>query len=214
MQKIKLNFKAIIFDFDGVIMESVIAKHRAFLQLYSNLSKSTKNKIENFHINNHGLTRNAKFLHVNRKILKQKKITPQKINQLSALYSKLIEKNCKNCKLVNGVRNFIKIKSKSSNLFIVSNIPDKEVDKITRELKIKKYFKKIYGSRYSKKESIKKLLKRWKLKKSDVIMIGDTIEDFKSSKLNKINFLGRISIKKINPFNKSTNIIDDFRSGN
>ena len=47
MRKINLNFKAIIFDFDGVILESVIAKHKAFIQLYKDSNKLTKSKIEN-----------------------------------------------------------------------------------------------------------------------------------------------------------------------
>ena len=210
MQKINLNFKAIIFDFDGVILESVIAKHKAFIQLYKDSNKLTKSQIENFHIKNHGLTRNAKFLYVQKKILKKKKLSSSQIVQLSSLYTQLIEKNCKNCKLVRGVKKFIKRKNRTSNLFIVSNIPDRELNAITRKLKIKKYFKKIYGSANRKKDSTKKLLKKFKLKNTEVVMIGDTTEDYKSAKHNKIKFLGRISIRKSNPFNKKTKVINNF----
>ena len=53
--------KAIIFDFDGVIAESVNVKTEAFASLYEPYGKDVVNKVEQHHLANGGVSRFEKF---------------------------------------------------------------------------------------------------------------------------------------------------------
>ena len=63
--------KAIIFDFDGVIAESVDVKTEAFKELFKAYPDKVK-AIADFHIDNGGMSRFDKFRHIYKNILKKK----------------------------------------------------------------------------------------------------------------------------------------------
>ena len=64
--------KTIIFDFDGVILDSNKAKGQAFVELFKNQNQNIKKKIYDFHINNIGKSREYKIKHIIKNILKKK----------------------------------------------------------------------------------------------------------------------------------------------
>ena len=64
--------KTIIFDFDGVILDSNKAKGQAFVKLFKNQNQNIKKKIYDFHINNIGKSREYKIKHIIKNILKKK----------------------------------------------------------------------------------------------------------------------------------------------
>ena len=53
--------KLFIFDFDGVIVDSVDIKTEAFGEIYSNYGSSITEKVKNYHIENGGLSRYEKI---------------------------------------------------------------------------------------------------------------------------------------------------------
>jgi phosphoglycolate phosphatase-like HAD superfamily hydrolase len=55
---------------------------------------------------------------------------------------------------------------------------------------IKKYFLSINGSPTTKKLIIKNLIKKFKYKKNETILIDDSINDLEAAKNNKIDFYG------------------------
>ena len=65
--------KSIIFDFDGVILDSNKAKGQAFVELFKNQNHKIKKKIYDFHINNIGKSRDYKIKHIINNVLKEKK---------------------------------------------------------------------------------------------------------------------------------------------
>ena len=55
------NIKAIIFDFDGVISESVNVKTKTFAKLYLKYGKEISEKVVDHHLLNGGISRFVKF---------------------------------------------------------------------------------------------------------------------------------------------------------
>ena len=53
--------KAIIFDFDGVILDSVDVKTKAFKQMYSIYGDDVMRKVVDYHLLNGGISRYEKF---------------------------------------------------------------------------------------------------------------------------------------------------------
>jgi phosphoglycolate phosphatase-like HAD superfamily hydrolase len=74
---------------------------------------------------------------------------------------------------------------------VATGVKQKEIDKIIIKLKIKKYFKKIYGYP-KKKENILRIIKQTeKVKYSSLYFIGDSISDLIAAQRRKVNFLGK-----------------------
>ena len=182
--------KAIIFDFDGVILESLEVKSNAFYELYLKYGKKIAKKVKTHHNNNPGINRFDKFNFYSKNYLGYK-IKDKDSLELSKKLSKLILKKILDCDFVYGVRNFLKLNKKSYLFFISSATPENELRIITDSLNISNFFKKIYGSPLSKKDHIKKIIKLYNFKKRNVLFIGDAIADYNAASSNNINFILR-----------------------
>ena len=63
--------KAIIFDFDGVIVESVDIKTKAFARLFEHEGKVVVEKVVDYHLRNGGVSRFDKFRYFFNEILRR-----------------------------------------------------------------------------------------------------------------------------------------------
>ena len=52
-----VNKEVLIYDFDGVICDSVKIKTNAFIELYKNYSLKIQNQVKEYHILNSGISR-------------------------------------------------------------------------------------------------------------------------------------------------------------
>ena len=61
------KLKNIIFDFDGVILDSLDVKTQAFVSLYESYGSDIADKVKSYHLNNGGVSRyeKIKFWHKN-----------------------------------------------------------------------------------------------------------------------------------------------------
>ncbi len=178
--------KVIIFDFDGVILDSVDIKTSAFQDLFKKQTKKIQKKIINYHKINGGISRIKKFEYFYKVFLK-KKITNKIKKDLSNKFNRIVYKKILKCKFIKGADKFIK-KNKDYHLFISSGTPEKELKLICKKRGISKYFKEIYGSPKSKVDHIKKIRK--KFKKADLfIFIGDSKNDYDAAMKTKIKFI-------------------------
>ena len=64
-------FKAVIFDFDGVLVESVDVKTNAFKKLFEKEPEEVVEKIIEYHLKNGGISRFEKFRYYYRHFLKR-----------------------------------------------------------------------------------------------------------------------------------------------
>tara|TARA_Y100001970_G_C14013354_1_gene739662 strand:+ start:204 stop:842 length:639 start_codon:yes stop_codon:yes gene_type:complete len=193
----------IIFDFDGVILDSNNSKKDAFVECYDELNDNLKEKIAKYHLKNLGVNRYIKIENIEKKILKNKNWKIDKEEKINN-FSKIVKKKVLDSKFIPGVLNTIKRLNKDNDLFICSATPEKELVYICKKKKIFKYFKKIYGSPKSKKDILLNIMEKNKNLEKNFIYIGDAISDYNLAKDLKIKF---ISINnKI--FNKKMNILN------
>lgn len=179
-----MQFDQIIFDFDGVILNSHNIKTNAFYKLFSPYGKKIAKQAKSYHQKNQGISRYIKFRHIFKKFLK-KKISKNEMKTLDIKF----KKNCFNkilkLKIPTLLLKFFKNKKRNYDLFISTGMPQKEIEKIIKIKKINKYFKNVYGYPSSKIQHIKKIIKN----KKNTIFIGDALEDYYSAKYMKINFI-------------------------
>jgi phosphoglycolate phosphatase-like HAD superfamily hydrolase len=84
--------------------------------------------------------------------------------------------------------------------------------KVVKDKKLQKYFSAVYGSPRSKDELVRLILRERKLKKNEVVFVGDSINDYDGAKKAGVKFVGRLHPRERNPFPKANTetLIKDF----
>ena len=162
--------RAIIFDFDGVICESVQIKMEAFRRLFEQYPDHLDNILD-YHMANGGISRFEKFKVIYRDFLNQE-ITSKELQRLGDDYTRYSYEAVVQAPLVSGGEEFLKEYFKKVMLFVASGTPEVEMRSIVKDKKVGKFFRGIYGSPLTKHELVLKILKENRLDKEDVILKG------------------------------------------
>lgn len=192
-----MRYKNIIYDFDGVIVDSVDIKTDAFVLLYKKYGKKITDKVKRYHLNNNGISRFKKFKYFEKTLLNNK-ITKQKISELSYEFSELVLELVIKSKYIPGSLNFIK-QNINKNQFICTGTPQNEIDIILNKRKINMYFNGIFGSPRNKVDLINNIIKDFKINISESIFIGDAESDYDAAKTFDMDFIGITNNKKLFP---------------
>ena len=96
----------IIFDFDGVIINSHRTKTEAFNQIFLNFGKKIGYKSRNFHLKNIGKSRYFKFKYVYKYFLKQN-INKKIITELDSKFEKYTSNKIINMKISSYLLEFL-----------------------------------------------------------------------------------------------------------
>ena len=201
------NFKAIAFDFDGVILESVAIKTEAMASLFAHHPEHVA-RIKALHEGHAGISRFIKFDMIHRDILKVP-LSPERRDELGRNFSGLVLEKVLACPFVPGAREFLETHHESTPLFVVSGTPDEELQEIVSKRGLSPYFRGIYGSNRSKEEILRGLLADRESLAEDLVFIGDGRTDYEAAAAASIAFIGRVPEYQDSPFPKSTAIIQD-----
>ena len=203
--------KAILFDFDGVLVESVDIKTKAFAKLFENEGPEIVNKVVEYHLVNGGVSRFRKFDYIYKELLKRP-ITDEIKMELGNKFANLVIQNVLDAPWISGVQEFLKNYSEKFDLYIVSGTPDSELKYIVENKSVSKYFKDVLGSPATKGDLIKHILSTHGYKSEHAVFVGDAITDLNGALEANISFIGKISNKEINPFSDyHVSLIRDFR---
>lgn len=194
-------FKVIIFDFDGVILESVDIKTKAFLKVYQEYPEHAE-EITQYHLQNGGVSRYKKFVHISNNILGIP-IDDNKIEELAKVFSDNVAEQILMCPFVYGALEFLSTYSKATKLYIASGTPQEELRLIVEKRGLAQYFQGVYGTPRTKVEILKYILDKENIRNQETVFIGDSITDFEGAKEADIPFIARINGQTPdNPFNK------------
>jgi len=191
--------KNIIFDFDGVILDSTKIKTDAFLELYKDYGKDVQKKVFKYHNENLGIDRftKIKFFHSN---FLNIKINKTELNKLAINFSSNIFNKIINCQFIEGAREFLEKNEKNYTFFISSGTPQDELKKILKLKQIDKYFTDIYGSPFSKNQHVTIIKRKYYIDESETIFVGDATIDQQTAKKNNLFFVG---------INSTSNLFED-----
>ncbi len=190
--------KAIIFDFDGVICESIEAKTAAFRKLFVDYPDRI-DEIVKVHMDNGGMSRYLKFEMVYRDIL-HKKLSSEESQKLGRLFTEYCYDEVVHCPYVKGAYEFLEKYYRQLSLFVVSGTPEDEVIEIVKERGLTKFFKGVYGSPRFKGDLNHLIMKENGLKKEETIFVGDSINDWQGAQKAGIRFIGRVHERYPSPF--------------
>jgi phosphoglycolate phosphatase-like HAD superfamily hydrolase len=174
-----MTIAGIIFDFDGVLVDSVNVKTEAFRALFKD-EEQHLTEIIDFHLANGGISRFAKFEYIHRSILKED-LSEERSRELGDTFSRLVVKKVIECPTMPGALEFIRKYSGQIPLFMASATPQDELQEIVSKRRMSPFFQEIHGSPRNKSEIIQDILYRNRLAAGDVPFVGDAINDYMAS---------------------------------
>ena len=161
------NIRAVIFDFDGVILESGNIKTDAFLELFEH-RPDLQPAILDYHLDNLGVSRYDKFAWIYRELLDQP-FTAEVREQLGRDFSELVLKKVLCCPFVPGAHEALKTLSPKVPLFVASGTPQQELDLIVEKRGLMGFFVEVWGSPHKKDDIIRAILCEHGLDPSEVL---------------------------------------------
>ena len=197
----------IIFDFDGVILDSVPVKTEAFRSLFAKNEPEDVDDFIRYHLENGGKSRYLKIKYFYEDIL-QKPVSDEEVIRLADQYSDLTKEELSNTKyLIEDAFKYIQENHSNFKMHVASGADEKDLQYICNQLDIDKFFVSIHGSPTPKDELIKNILEVYGYDKENTIMIGDSINDYEAAMVNGIRFYGYNNKKLID---KERNYISSF----
>ncbi len=192
----------IIFDFDGVICESVDIKTDAFYEMYLPYGKAIAQEVKEYHLRHGGMPRYDKFRYYEQELTGEV-ISDEKMRTLSDEFSKRVKQKVIAAPFVKGILEFLKEYSQDYTCFIVSATPMEEMREIANKKNIDSYFLEIFGSPQIKIEWGKYILETYDLKADETLFVGDAQSDYTAAKTNNMHFLLRSTEENLSLFENS-----------
>ncbi len=200
--------KAVIFDFDGVILESAHIKTAAFRELFSKWPEDKARAGLVHHLNNTGINRFVKFRYFYENILREE-YTPEIEKQMGDEFERLVFQQVLAAPLVSGAAEFLENHSDKYKFFIASGTPDQELKTIVLEKKLDKYFTEVNGAPATKDRIIESILGTNGYERADVVFVGDGESDMKAAQKTGISFILRRTGENQNIVPLAGNVIND-----
>jgi phosphoglycolate phosphatase-like HAD superfamily hydrolase len=182
--------KVILFDFDGVILDSMPIRDYGFRKIFENYPSELVEDFIKYHRENGGLSRFYKIEYFYKNLLKED-ISQEKILKYAETFSEIMKKELTNSKyLIQETLRFIEENFKKMSFHVVSGSEQNELRYLCKELNISKYFKSIEGSPTHKNDLVKGILHKENYSLDEVILIGDSINDYNAALENGLKFYG------------------------
>ena len=172
--------KTILWDFDGVIVESVNVKTEAFRDMYIVHGQEIAQKVVDHHMAHGGISRFEKFKIYHENFL-NKQISNEELDQLADQFSNLVLRKVIESPYIPGVLGFIQKNQANYQHFIISGTPHEEMNLIIENKNLTSLFKGVMGSPKTKSEWIFDLVKQNKIEIANSVFVGDATTDYNAA---------------------------------
>lgn len=184
------SLRAVVFDFDGVILESVEIKTRAFAALFERWPEH-RDEIVRLHLENAGVSRYEKFVRIYREILDEP-LAKGELERLGEQFSRLVYDEILGCDFVPGAHEFLERLARDNRLFVASGTPEEEMRDIVGRRGLARFFAGVYGSPASKGEILRRILREEELAPNELVFVGDAVADYEGAREAGVPFIARV----------------------
>ena len=157
------NKENILWDFDGVILDSMEIRSEGFRKVLKSYPSSEVEELIEYHLKNGGLSRYVKFRYFFEKI-RGEEIKEEKVQELASQYSEIMRAALTFPeRLIKEVMDFIKTHAEQFRMHIVSGSDGEELRFLCNKLGIDQYFISIQGSPTPKIDLVNEILEQKRL---------------------------------------------------
>lgn len=185
------DYAVILWDFDGVIINSNSVREHGFREVLKNYPQEHIELLIAYHKKNGGLSRYVKFRYFFEQI-RGETVSIEKINQLASKFSQMMLQELTNKEyLIDDSVFFIHESSRRGvEQYIVSGSDQDELKSLCNQLDLSKYFRSIHGSPEVKNNIVRQIITNITHNIQNVCMIGDSINDYEAAFVNNVDFFG------------------------
>ncbi len=203
-----MGIEAIVFDFDGVLAESVSIKGDAFVELYKDESQEIQKQVRAYHDAYGGVTRFEKITYYENELCKRG-LSEGEIVARCDDFAEIVEQMVVECAWVPGARAFLDRHHGEISYYVASAAPEDELMRIVNARGMGHYFDAVYGAPGKKSDHISNIVLKHDYAPQHVFMIGDAMSDYDAAKKAGVQFIGRRLPNRKTPFPNGTVIVDD-----
>lgn len=185
-----MALSCIVFDCDGVILESVPIKTRAFARVAAPFGDEAVDRLLIYHKAHGGVSRYTKFEWLYREVL-GREITQEELAALGRQYAEIAFEEVCRCELVPGVEAVFKRWQGWVPMYVCSGAPHEELNCILKGRGLDQYFAGIYGSPPAKAELLRCIITQAGVEPITTVMVGDSVTDLDAAETVGTLFYGR-----------------------
>ncbi|NQS90399.1 HAD hydrolase-like protein, partial [Patescibacteria group bacterium] len=198
-----MGFESVIFDFDGVLVNSNKIKKQACFYIFKGI-KGAEKAVQEI-LDNLGGDDRYQFI---RRVLQklQCNSSESEVQKYAKLYGQITEKGQIEAKEIKGATECLKaLRKMGYRLFLHTSTPDQAIKRVAKQRGIDVYFDEIYGStRGNKTEVLQIIIKENNLSPEKILSIGDGNSKFEAAKELGIEFIGLAN--ESNDFSKRSDL--------
>lgn len=183
------EFKVIVLDFDGVVLDSNEIKRDAFIEIFSKIEGPRQKQVLEFALGNHSVARVEKFTRVARDILRVpewEKVSAEWVSQ----FTEITRRKILDCPFVLGAVDFLSWAKKRYPIFVATATPQKEIEWVVQERRLTQYFDQVFGAPQKKAPLLLDLSTRFQVSPKEILFLGDSNEDLFSAQEAGVSFVG------------------------
>lgn len=185
-----MPLKCLVFDCDGVLLDSVPVKTRAFARLAEPYGPEARDRFVMFHTVHGGISRYRKFEWFFREIL-GREITPDESRDWGEKFSEYALDEVRKCEMIPGALETLKAWRGKLPMYVCSGTPREELGVVLTERGLASYFSDIYGSPPAKAQLLELIIREQPLITPDeALMVGDSITDLDAAEQAGALFYG------------------------
>ena len=199
--------KAVVFDFDGVIVDSNRVKADAFGALYAPYGEAIAQEVVAFHLAHGGMPRAEKFRHWQRDIVDGPH-DEATIADLGRRFGEMVKEKVKRVPEIPGAEAALKALSARLPLHMASATPQTELEEIVEARHLDRYFASIHGVPTSKADALRMRLAEG-FGPDEILMVGDATADHAAAITVGTRFLGIVPPGTASVFPDGTETMPD-----
>ena len=184
--------RTIGFDFDGVLVESVEIKTRAYAHLFREEGPEVVQRVIDYHLAHGGVSRFEKFHTIHRNILKRE-LNDERFRFLCNHFSKIVIDAVVAAPWVVGAREFLEHNRGRYQMFVVSGTPESELQEIVERRGMTRFFEAVRGSPKDKVTLLAEVENDLSLVREKTVYVGDAKTDWNAAQALGLTFLWRRS---------------------
>lgn len=184
------KYKTLVFDCDGVILNSNKVKTAAFYKTALVYGEQAAQELIKYHVENGGVSRYKKFAYFLEKIVPNFSVNKNgpDLENLLNHYAAVVQQGLLSCEVAEGLEE-LRLKTKHTNWLIVSGGDQIELRKVFAERDLNKYFDGgVFGSPDTKEKILERELGNNNIQQP-ALFLGDSKYDYKAANALDIDFI-------------------------
>ncbi len=199
--------KTVVFDFDGVIVDSVNVKTEAFVALYAPFGEAAAEAVRAYHLAHGGMPRAEKFRPFQRTLVDG----PDDEATIAALgerFGALVKEKVIEVPMIAGAADALAALAPRMPLHVASATPQGALDEIVAARGLAHHFQTVNGVPTTKADALRTRIAEG-FGPDEILMVGDATADHAAAMETKTRFLGVVAPGHTTPFPAGTRTVPD-----